>query len=110
MNMTTLDGRTFSGVVLDPGKTTGDEEVISFRGGMFHSSACVPYGYGDGSYKVQPAGDDSLVFDVETSSPQYGRLLWHGRIEGHKLDGTLTMLRGGDAAPETKWVVAGEQS
>lgn len=102
-----LDGRRFEGVVLEPGKTTGDAERISFRDGQFHSSACEPYGYGDGRYQARQDGD-AVVFEVQTDSPQYGQLRWACRIAGDKLDGTLTMLRDG-AAVNRKWVVAGEE-
>ena len=47
-----LDGRTFEGVVLECGKTSGDAETITFKNGRFHSSACERYGYGDGPYKA----------------------------------------------------------
>lgn len=102
-----LDGRRFEGVVLEPGKTAGDAERISFRDGRFHSSACEPYGYGEGQYRARQDGE-AVVFEVQTESPQYGQLRWACRIAGDKLDGTLTMVR--DGAPgNRKWVVAGEE-
>lgn len=101
-----LDGRTFEGVVLECGKSSGDAETITFRNGRFHSSACKAYGYGDGAYKTSN-GQDGLAFEAETESAQYGKLVWKGTVRGKRLDGTLTMMRDGKPAGE-KWVIAGE--
>lgn len=101
-----LDGRSFEGVVLERGKTSGDADTLIFERGRFRSTACDRYGYGDGAYSARRNGDD-LSFESETVSPQYGSLRWSGTIRGARLDGTLTMLRDGKATGE-KWVVAGE--
>ncbi|MCW5632224.1 MAG: hypothetical protein KIT17_02720 [Rubrivivax sp.] len=101
-----LEGRRFHGVVLERGKTAGDADTLIFEGGRFRSTACDRYGYGDGPYIAHPDGD-AVRFEAETESPQYGRLRWQGRVQGARLDGTLTMLRDGAAAGE-KWVLAGE--
>jgi len=101
-----LDGRTFEGVVLECGKQSGDAEIITFRNGRFSSSACKPYGYGDGAYKATNSGD-SLTFEAETESAQYGKLIWRGVVRGKRLDGTLTMIKDGKPFAE-KWVLAGE--
>ncbi len=103
-----LDGRRFDGVVLERGKTSGDADTLIFRNGRFLSTACDRYGYGDGPYTTSPSGD-AVAFQAETESPQYGKLLWKGRVQGDKLDGSFTMLRDGRVAGE-KWVVAGEVS
>jgi hypothetical protein len=101
-----LDGRRFDGVVLERGKTSGDADTLIFDKGLFRSTACDRYGYGDGPYRASTAGD-GFSFEAETESAQYGKLRWAGSIRGEKLDGTLTMVRDGKAAGE-KWVVAGE--
>ena len=46
----TLDGRSFHGVVLEAGKTSGDADTLVFANGRFRSSACEQYEYGDGAY------------------------------------------------------------
>jgi hypothetical protein len=102
----TLDGRTFEGVVLESGKTSGDADTLIFASGRFRSTACDRWEYGDGAYTAMVAGD-TIAFEAETESPKYGKLLWKGVVRGRKLDGTLTMVRSGKAAGE-KWVVAGE--
>lgn len=103
---TTLDGRSFHGVVLEAGKTSGDAETLTFAGGRFRSSACTQYGYGDGAYTASREGD-CVHFTAMTESPQHGQLRWRGTVTGRRLDGTLTMMRNGAAVHE-KWVLAGE--
>jgi len=102
-----LDGRNFDGIVLECGKTSGDADTLTFKDGRFRSSACDQYGYGDGVYRAKQAGD-AVVFEAETESPKYGKLLWNGVVRGARLDGTMTMVRDGRAAGE-KWVLAGEK-
>ena len=101
-----LDGRNFDGVVLERGKTSGDADTLIFSDGRFRSTACDKYGYADGPYTASVSGD-AIAFEAETESPKYGKLLWKGVVRGHKLDGTLTMVRDGKPEGE-KWVVAGE--
>ena len=103
-----LDGRNFGGVVLKCGETSGDADTLTFKGGRFRSSACDPYGYGDGPYTATRSGE-TIVFEAETESPQYGKLLWKGVVRGPRLDGTMTMIRDGQATGE-KWILAGEKS
>lgn len=106
--MNLLDGRNFTGVVLECGKTEGDADTITFRGGRFRSSACDRYEYGDGPYTATVSGD-AVSFEAKTVSPKYGELLWRGVVRGARLDGTLTMVRDGKTLGE-KWVLAGEKA
>jgi hypothetical protein len=50
---------------------------------------------------------ENIAFQAQTESPQYGKLLWKGVVNGNKLDGTMTMIRDGKATGE-KCLVAGE--
>ena len=103
-----LDGRNFDGIVIECGKTSGDADRLIFKDGRFRSTACDQYGYGDGPYKATRSGE-TVVFEAETESPKYGKLLWNGVVRGPRLDGTMTMVRDGRATGE-KWVIAGEKS
>ena len=103
-----LDGRNFDGIVLECGMTSGDADTQIFKDGRFRSTACDQYGYGDGPYTATLSGE-TVLFEAETESPQYGKLLWKGVVRGARLDGTMTMVRDGRAAGE-KWVLAGEKS
>ena len=101
-----LDGRRFDGIVLECGKTAGDADTLSFEGGRFRSSACDQYGYGDGAYTAHESAG-GIVFESETESPKYGKLRFHGVVNGARMDATLTMVRDGVACGE-KWILAGQ--
>jgi len=103
-----LEGRKFDGIVLECGKTAGDADTLIFKNGRFRSTACDRYEYGDGPYTATASGD-TVTFAAETESPKYGKLRWHGVVRGRRLDGTLTMVRDGQAIGE-KWVLAGQTS
>lgn len=103
-----LDGRSFQGVFIEKGKTSGDADTLVFRDGKFRSSACDRYGYSEAPYKAAAAGDMTR-FEAETYSPKYGKLRWIGVVTGGKLDATAVMVRDGKPDIEN-WVVAGEKN
>ena len=107
-SLPTLDGKNFDGIVLERGKTSGDADTLIFKDGRFRSTACDRYGYADGPYTSTTSGGN-VVFEAETESPKYGKLMWKGVVRGPRLDGTLTMVRDGRVMGE-KWVLAGEKS
>lgn len=102
-----LDGRSFEGVFLERGKTSGDADTLIFKDGRFRSTACDRYGYSDAGYRTTAEGD-GMRFEAETHSPKYGKLQWSGVVRGGKLDATVMMLQPGKPAVEN-WVVAGEK-
>src|SRR4029450_5099383 len=87
-----LDGKRFDGVFMERGKTSGDADTLTFRDGRFRSSACDKYGYSDAAYKASAQGD-TTVFEAETESAKYGKLLWKGTVRGEKLDATVMSIR-----------------
>lgn len=103
---TALDGMRFEGIVLEPGKSSGDADTLIFEGGRFRSTACDRYDYGDGAYTTTVSGD-AICFESETVSPKYGKLRWRGVVRETRLDGTLTMVRDGVAVGD-KWILAGQ--
>ena len=103
-----LDGRSFQGVFIERGKTSGDADTIIFSNGRFRSTACERYGYSDAVYKTASAGDTTR-FEAETQSPKYGKLLWSGEVRGGKLDATVMMVRDGKSNVENG-VVAAEKN
>ena len=102
-----LDGRSFTGVFLERGKTSGDADTLTFKDGKFRSSACDKYGYSDAPYKAVAVADGTR-FETETQSAKYGKLIWSGYVRGGKLDATVMMEQPGKA-PKENWVVAGEK-
>ena len=103
-----LDGRSFQGVFIERGKTSGDPDTLIFKNGRFRSTACDRYGYSDAVYKTAEAGDMTR-FEAQTESPKYGKLVWSGVVSGGKLDATAIMVRDGKSNIEN-WVVAGEKN
>jgi hypothetical protein len=103
-----LDGRTFDGVFLEAGKTSGDADTLIFKNGKFRSTACERYGYTEAPYKSSGNGE-AVTFEAETKSPQYGTLIWTGTVRGKKLDATVMMERKGES-PLENWVVAAEKA
>ena len=106
-NANGLDGRSFQGVFIERGKTSGDPDTLTFKDGRFRSSACDRYGYSDAAYKVTMVGDTAR-FETETQSAKYGKLRWSGSVRDGKLDATVMMVRDGKS-PVENWVVAGEK-
>ena len=104
--MSMLDGRNFTGIVLECGKTEGDADTIIFENGRFRSTACDKYDYGDGAYTATKA-DGGVRFQSQTESPKYGKLLVAGRGAGKRLE-PLHHVRDGKTLGE-KWVLAGEK-
>ena len=102
-----LDGRSFEGVFIQRGKTSGDADTIIFKDGRFRSTACDRYGYSDAVYKTAAVGDMTR-FEAETESAKYGKLRWTGMVRNGKLDATATMVRTGKSDIEN-WVVAAEK-
>ena len=103
-----LDGRSFEGVFIQRGKTSGEPDTRVFKDGRFRSIACDRYRYSDAVYQLGAAGD-ATRFEAETESPKYGRLVWSGVIRGGKLDATAVMVRDGKSNVEN-WVVAAEKN
>ena len=102
-----LDGRSFQGVFLERGKTSGDADTLIFKDGRFRSTACDRYGYSDAPYKAVAVADGTR-FEAETQSAKYGKLLWTGHVRGGKLDATVMMEQAGKS-PKENWVVAAEK-
>ena len=90
-----LDGRVFVADAGEKGKPADEKnDVITFAGGKFHSSACDQYGFSKGDYRANGAGD-SVTFEAETQSEKDGRLVWKGTVRGADIEGTFVHYRKG---------------
>jgi hypothetical protein len=88
-----LDGRVFIADAGEKGKAADEKnDVITFNGGKFHSSACDQYGFGKGDYRASPSGD-AVAFEAETQSQKDGRLVWRGTVRGDEIEGTFVHYR-----------------
>lgn len=93
-----LDGKSFTGKMNDPTDANKSyDETITFKNGMFHSSACDAYGFGAASYTSQK-DKDITEFSTTTNSIKDGHnsmMMWHGTIKGKELDATAEMMMDG---------------
>jgi len=88
-----LDGRRFDTQAGYTGKAQHiPQDILSFEGGLFHSSDCDQYGYGKGRYQATRQGD-ATTFEVETVSAEYGRNVWKGVVKGDAVEGTMVFYR-----------------
>ncbi len=103
-----LDGKVFVADAGEKGKAADEKgDVITFKDGKFHSSACDQYGYGKGNYK-STAQADGISFEAETTSEKDGKLVWKGVVRGDTIDGTFIHYRKGgffnsNPAPIEHW-------
>jgi hypothetical protein len=103
-----LDGRAFVADAGEKGKAADEkDDVITFAGGKFHSSACDQWGFAKGDYRA--SGDaGEVAFETETVSAKDGRLVWKGVVRGAEIEGTFVHYRKGwllnpDPAPVEHW-------
>jgi hypothetical protein len=96
-----LDGKSFEGLFVQKGKTTGDRDILTFSNGRFRSAACEQYGYADAPYKAVAEGG-AIRFEADTYSPQYGKLEWKGLVRGERLESTVLSIRPGQAPIENE--------
>ena len=90
-----LDGRAFAAEAGENGNAADEKnDVITFAGGKFHSSACDQYGYGKGEYRASATGG-AVSFEAETQSDKDGRLVWKGTVRGSDIEGTFVHYRKG---------------
>jgi hypothetical protein len=89
-----LEGRRFdtqAGMAGKPGHVPSD--ILSFAGGLFHSSDCDQYAYGKGRYTTRVESDGSIRFEARTESPTYGHNVWSGRVRGRSIEGEFVFHR-----------------
>jgi hypothetical protein len=98
-----LDGKTF---VADSGeqgkKAEGPKDEITFRDGKMRSSACDPYGFGDGTYTTMDH-HGAVMFRARTESAKEGVIEWSGTVRGDVLDGTYVWTKAAQK-PITYWM------
>lgn len=89
-----LEGRRFDTQAGMAGKAAHvPSDILSFSGGLFHSSDCDQYEYGKGRYTSTAEADGSIRFEAETVSPTYGRNVWKGRVRGRSVEGEFIFHR-----------------
>src|SRR5574341_600382 len=82
-----LDGKSFTGNLLEPGKSPVTDSLI-FRSGSFKSTAYRSYGFGMGKYTSKES-NNALTFNAKTISSSEGTMVWKGVIRGNQIQGTV---------------------
>ena len=90
-----LDGKVFV-TMLD-----GDNDVLTFQEGTFHSSSCDEWGFGKGEYTTQDTGD-SISFEAMTTSEKNGNMVWTGTVQGDTIKGKYVWSKEGLFGTKTK--------
>ena len=83
-----LDGKTFTGVVGQKGKTEGQADDLVFQGNQFESTLCRNFGYGKGAYTTTAKGN-AVAFNAETTSAAGGKMKWEGTVKGNAIEGKV---------------------
>jgi len=91
-----LDGKSFAGESGEKGKPAmAEKDTIRFEKGQFRSVACDAYGFGDGAYTATAAGDGSVRWTAETTSPKEGRIQWQGTVNGARIEAIYVWTKAG---------------
>jgi uncharacterized protein YndB with AHSA1/START domain len=83
-----LDGQTFLGEIGEKSKNAFASEELYFANGMFRSSRCDQYNFGEASYTAAKKGD-AIVFEAEAISPSDGKMKWKGTVDGASIDAAV---------------------
>jgi hypothetical protein len=83
-----LDGRMFVGTFAPADGSSGRQDALSFRGGHFWSSVCVPCGFVPAAYWVRKVGDE-IHFRGEMVSTKSGKFDYSGVVKGNRLVATV---------------------
>ena len=83
-----LDDKAFT-TLLD-----GDNDVLTFQDGMFHSSSCDDWGFGQGQYTTQQT-DNGIAFQAKTNSEKHGTMVWTGTVQGDSIKGSYLWTKEG---------------
>ena len=98
-----LDGKTFVAETGEQGKKADSKDEISFRDGKLRSSACDPYGFGDGAYTSMNHGASGTMFHAKTESVKEGVIEWAGMVQGDSIDANFVWTKPGQK-PISYWL------
>lgn len=96
-----LDGKSYSGMLGEKGKTKGDKDDFVFKEGTFHSTACDAYGFGAAAYTAREEAG-AIAFEATTHSAKEGDMEWKGAVKGDAVEGTVVWKKAGKA-PKDYW-------
>jgi hypothetical protein len=103
-----LDGSTFSGTVLEVGKSSGVSDHFKFNHGQFQSTACVPFGFETGAYTTQTSDAGIELHSTVPCNKSAGdEMRWDGTVKGNAISGTMVMKQAGK---ETRFAFDGKRA
>jgi hypothetical protein len=85
-----LDGRSFAVKLMKADAKTGDADTLRFSNGMFDSSACHVYGFGESTYTAKNVGK-TITFEVHAVAKDASKQTWNGTVEGNRIYGTMKL-------------------
>jgi hypothetical protein len=91
-----LDGKSFTGAMMEKGKTKADKDTFTFKDGKFRSTACDAYGFTETAYTAT-SKDGATTFEATAQSPKEGTMKWKGTVMGDSVEGTAVWTKAGQA-------------
>ncbi|MFZ7127147.1 MAG: hypothetical protein ACOWWM_13420, partial [Desulfobacterales bacterium] len=89
-----LDGLRFIGPTGEVGKEAYGDEELSFYDGKLYSEDCGRWGFGEGIVTAR-VEEDKILFEAETQSRRYGKIVWKGVVSGNRIDAVYTWRKKG---------------
>lgn len=82
-----LDGKVVAGELVKAGEKSGDKDQLSFKGGKFLSSACVPFGFQEAAYTATEK-DGVVTFTANPTNAAGETMSWTGTLTKGVVIGT----------------------
>lgn len=82
-----LDGQAAAGELIKSGEKSGDKDQLSFKGGKFVSSACVPHGFKEAAYTATEK-DGVVTFTSNPKNADGDTMSWTGTIKDNVVEAT----------------------
>lgn len=89
-----LDGKSFTGEMMQAGKKTGEKDEFVFAEGKFRSTGCDQYGFTAVSYTATTKAGVT-TFTSEATSETDGKMAWKGTVKGDTIEGTAVWTKEG---------------
>ena len=93
LQITILEGKTFSGELGLDGKPASATDLLVFNDGMFISKGCEQRcGYTAAKYQISAKGDHFEVISETPCLKSDATILWQGKVKGDEIEGSFTWV------------------
>ena len=93
LQITILEGKTFSGELGLDGKPASATDLLVFNDGMFISKGCEQRcGYTAAKYQISAKGDHFEVISETPCLKSDATILWQGTVKGDEIEGSFTWV------------------